>query len=91
MACRQMMCQRMNCHNIMHNVPVNWVNEQMNYAQLTDFHQDGIPELVFGKSLEGEDVFGSSTINKGAFSYEGNLFRDVSLNKMSSGRQTRAL
>ena len=46
-----------------YTVPVNWLNEQINYAQLTDFNQDGIPELVFGKFLEGRNVSGGSTID----------------------------
>lgn len=40
-----------------------WLNENVNYAQLTDFNQDGVPELVFGKEVEGENVSGGSFIN----------------------------
>lgn len=46
-----------------YTVPVNWVNERVNYAQLTDFNNDGIPELIFGKNLEGTNVVGGSIIN----------------------------
>ena len=40
-----------------------WINEYINYAQLTDFNQDGIPELVFGKEVDGQGVLGSTFIN----------------------------
>ena len=33
---------------------VNWINEKVCYAQLIDFDQNGIPELVFGKDLGGK-------------------------------------
>lgn len=46
-----------------YSVPVSWVNENVNYAQLTDFNQDGIPELVFGKEVDAVGASGGSFID----------------------------
>ena len=46
-----------------YDFPINLVNEEIGYAQLTDFDQDGIPELVFGKALDATNAIGGGFVN----------------------------
>lgn len=48
----------------------SWVNEKVCYAQLIDFDQNGIPELVYGKDVEGANNKGANVSIDCVYTYQ---------------------
>lgn len=60
-----------NPNNIAGVDPNSWVNEKIDYAALIDFNQDGVPELLFAKSVYTPQNWLSSTGQNYIYTFDG--------------------